>query len=73
MVGEGEFGDITLVACEQTFRGALATGREKEGEICNCVSGVWISASKSRCEMLIGGDDISNDVITLDNCFSMFV
>ena len=28
---------------------------------------------KSRCEMLIGGDDTSNDVITLDNCFSMFV
>ena len=25
---------------------------------------------KSRCEMLIGGDDISNDV---DACFSMFV
>ena len=23
--------------------------------------------------MLIGGDDISNDVITLDMCFSMFV
>ena len=23
--------------------------------------------------MLIGGDDVSNDVITLDNCFSMFV
>ena len=23
--------------------------------------------------MLIGGDDISNDVITLDTCFSMFV
>ena len=23
--------------------------------------------------MLIGGDDISNDVITLDNCFSLFV
>ena len=37
MVGEGEFGDITLVACEQTLRGALATGREKKGEICNCV------------------------------------
>ena len=44
MVGEGEFGDITLVACEQTLRGALATGREKEGEICNRVSGIWISA-----------------------------
>ena len=26
-----------------------------------------------RCEMLIGGDDISNDVITLGTCFSMFV
>ena len=23
--------------------------------------------------MLIGGDDISNDVITLDTCFSMLV
>ena len=23
--------------------------------------------------MLIGGDDISNDVITFDTCFSMFV
>ena len=28
---------------------------------------------KSRSEMLIGGDDISNDVITLGTCFSMFV
>ena len=28
---------------------------------------------KSSCEMLIGGDDISNDVITLGTCFSMFV
>ena len=28
---------------------------------------------KSRCEMLIGGDHISNDVITLRTCFSMFV
>ena len=28
---------------------------------------------KSRCEMLIGGDDISNDAITLGTCFSMFV
>ena len=28
---------------------------------------------KSRCEMLIGGDHISNDVITLGTFFSMFV
>ena len=28
---------------------------------------------KSLCEMLIGGDDISNDVITLGTCFLMLV
>jgi len=28
---------------------------------------------KSRCEMLIGGDDISNDAVTLGMCFSMCV
>ena len=28
---------------------------------------------KSRCKLLIGGDDFSNDVITLGTCFSMFV
>ena len=28
---------------------------------------------KSRCEILIGGDDISNDVIFQCTCFSMFV
>ena len=29
---------------------------------------------ESRCEMmLIGGEDVSNDVITLGTCFSMFV
>ena len=28
---------------------------------------------KSRCEKLISGDDITNDVITLGTCFSMFV
>ena len=32
---------------------------------CSYVSGKWIS----RCKMLIGGDDISNDAITLGTCF----
>ena len=27
---------------------------------------------KCRCEMLVGGDDISNDIITLGTCFSLF-
>ena len=31
------------------------------------------SASKKLMQMLIGGDDISDDVITLGMCFSMFV
>ena len=42
--------------------GCGAARREKEGKL-----------ATSRCEMLIGGDDISNDVITLSTRFSMFV
>ena len=34
---------------------------------------LWNLHRKSQCEMLIGGDDFSNDVITLGTCFSMFV
>ena len=32
-----------------------------------------ICIAKFDAKMLIGGDDISNDVITLGTCFSMFV
>ena len=42
--------------------GEAAKGRRA----CNYVSEIWISALKSRCERLIGRDDISHDVITLD-------
>ena len=28
---------------------------------------------KSRCKIMIGRDEISNDVVTLGTCFSMFV
>ena len=49
------------LACKQALPGALAAARrEKEGKL-----------ATSRCEMRIGGDDISNDVITLDTSFSM--
>ena len=41
--------------------GCGAARREKEGRL-----------TTSPCEMLIGGDDISNDVITLSTGFSMF-
>ena len=53
--------------------GRSGGGEGKRRRAFNHVSGVWISASKSRCEMLIGGHDISNDLITPGMCFSMFL
>ena len=63
----------SLVACEQALRGALAARREKEGKLTTTSLEFEYLHRKSRCEMPIGGDDISNDVITLTTCFSMFV
>ena len=45
--------------------GRSGGGAGKGREACNYVSGIWIPASKSRCKMVIGIDDISNVVITL--------
>ena len=50
------------LACEQALRGALAAGREKKGELATTSLQFEYLHRKSRCEMLIGGDDISNDV-----------
>ena len=50
-------------------RGALAAGREKEGELATTSLKFEYLHRKGLREMLIGGDDISNDV----TCFSMFV
>ena len=49
--------------------------REKEGELATTYNSLEFEYlhRKSRCEMLIGRDDISNDVITLGTCFSIFV
>ena len=47
--------------------------REKEGELATTSLEFEYLHRKSRCEMLIGGDDISNDVITLGTCFSVLV
>ena len=52
---------------------ALAAGQEKEGELSTTSLEFECLHQKSPCEMLIGGYDISNDVITLGTCFSMFV
>ena len=48
-------------------------GWRKEGELATTSLEFEYLCRKSQCEMLIGGDDISNDVITLALCFSMFV
>ena len=64
---------VVFLAREQALRGALAAGPEKEGELATTSLEFEYLHGKSRCEMLIGGDDISNDVITLGTCFSMFV
>ena len=47
--------------------------RENEGELATTSLEFEYLRRKSQCEILIGGDDISNDVITLGTCFSMFV
>ena len=62
-----------FIACEQALQGALATGWEKEGELATTFLEFEYLHGNSRCEMLIGEDDINNDVIILGTCFSMFV
>ena len=64
-------GDV--VACEQALRCALAAVREKVGELATTFLDFEYLHRKRQCEMLIGGDDFGNDVITLGTCFSMFV
>ena len=64
--------DYTLT-CEQALLGALTARWEKEGELATTSLEFEHLHRKSRGEMLIGGDDISNDVITIGTCFSMFV
>ena len=64
--------EARTLACERALRGALAAGREKEGELATTSLKLEYLHRKSRCEMLIGGDDISSDVITLGTCFHVF-
>ena len=59
------------LACEQALQGAA--GREKEGQLATTSLEFEYLHRKSPSEMLIGGNDISNDVITLGTCLSMFV
>ena len=60
-------------ASEEALLDNLAAGWEKEGELATTSQEFEYLHQKSRCEIVIGGDDISIDVITLGTCFSMFV
>ena len=53
------------IACEQALQGALEAGQEKEAELATTSLEFEYLHPKSPCEMLIGGDDISNDYIIL--------
>ena len=64
---------MTGITCEQVLWGALEAGQEKEGELATTSLEFQYLHRKSGCEMLIGGDDISYDFITLGTCFSMFL
>ena len=66
------FAAVSL-ACQQALRGALVAGWEKERELATTSLEFEYLHRKSLCEMLIDGDDISNDVIAQGTCFSMFV
>ena len=51
---------VPRIACEQALQGNLVAGREKEGELATTSLQFEYLRRKSRCEMLIGRDDISN-------------
>ena len=48
----------------------MAAGQEEEGELTTTSLEFEYLYQKSRYEMLIGGDDIINDAITLGTCLS---
>ena len=63
---------VKHIASEQAFRGALAVGRERKPCKTTSLEFEYLHR-ENRCEMLIGEDDITIDVITFGTCFSMFV
>ena len=67
-----EFNWYVARAREQALLGALAAWREKEAELATTSLKLEYLRQKSRCEMLIGENYISDDVITLGASFHMF-
>ena len=74
ILSNNSFTERHYLACEQALRGTLAAGREKEGELATTSLEFEYCIEKvNACKVLIGGDDISNDIITLCTCFSALV
>ena len=65
-----EWGGVSLQASSLC---TLAAWWEREGDLATTSLEFEYLHEKSSCEILISGDDISNDIITLGTCFSMFV
>ena len=61
-----------LLACKQAPGCSWRRGGKRKERL---QLRLWIEHlhGKSQCKMLVGGDDISNNVITLGMCFAIFV
>ena len=57
------------MACKQALRGTLAAGQAKEGELAITSLEFEYLHRQSPCKKLIGGNDISNDIITLGTSY----
>ena len=55
---------LIIISLRASSPGRSGDWAKKGKRACNYVSGIWISASKKSMRKLIGGDDISNEVIT---------
>ena len=55
------------------FQQQALRGEKRKKSLQLCLWNLKIGIEKNRFEMLNGGYDISNDVITLGSCFSIFV
>ena len=60
------------LACQQALRALWWPGGKRKESLPTTRLEFEYLHQKSRCKMLIGGDDVSDDVITLGACFHVF-
>ena len=59
------FSIVQNITCQQALLGLLTVGWEKEGELAT----TSLEFEYPHREMLIGRDDIRNEIVTLSMCF----